>query len=190
MEIMHGQAFTCPHINWTEIRTSLNLLSSDHRNLPTCPLACCCCDMTYLMLASLCRFLIKLVTISPIFATISFIGVLVVSLASVFQWFVLFVEIFLSPLCLVLCSVFFLSWCKWQKTDLPDGGHSIFQRCVYITINSKIYAIYRFFCILQIYILNNKLWTQYFCFCPHFSWAELKDLRLYTKGLFLSNIVQ
>ncbi len=25
----------------------------------------------------------------------------------------------------------------------------------------------------------TKLWTQHFWFCPHFSWAELKDLRLF-----------
>ncbi len=30
-----------------------------------------------------------------------------------------------------------------------------------------------------------------FCFCPHFSWAELRfnNFSMYTKGLFLSNIV-
>ncbi len=33
----------------------------------------------------------------------------------------------------------------------------------------------------------TKLYTQHFCFCPHFSWAE--TFSMCTKGLFLSNIV-
>ncbi len=37
----------------------------------------------------------------------------------------------------------------------------------------------------------TKLWTQHFCFCPHFSWAELKDLRLYlyTQKAYFSQIM-
>ncbi len=48
-----------------------------------------------------------------------------------------------------------------------------------------------FYNIPKFFIKYTEQNNKHFCFWTHFSWAELKDLTfsMYTKGLFLSNIV-
>ncbi len=58
-------------------------------------------------------------------------------------------------------------------------------RTVYFYMGVYIYMY------VYIYTHTEKSYKQHFCFCPHFSWAELKDLRLFlcTQKAYFSHIL-
>ncbi len=113
--------------------------------------------------------------------------------------------IILAPLCSAFLKLFYKAprsekrsvlWlasypvrCDWPNTSRPSPYcDAVFQHDDIKTIKP---IINEAFVASSGDIHWPKLWTKHFCFCPHFSWAELKDLRLFlcTQKAYLSQIL-
>ncbi len=80
-----------------------------------------------------------------------------------------------------------VKYSHWRTKNLPKNTFlgqfeisELIHECVYVNIYIHI-----------IYIYTENNYKHNTCFCPHFSWAELKDLRLFlcTQKAYFSQIL-